>query len=128
MPALVLGRTRTLIETDIWLLSPFCRSRVVYERYRELSERSLLANLLIANGLDLLLDGGLQICVVCLQLIGPFFLKQILESLNPANTMEQRLGGLKYAFAGLVANLLAAELDLIHSAHFRCQMTLLPAE
>lgn len=121
-PTLALGRTKTLTEADTWLLSPFLRSKVVFEKYRELADRSLFVNLLIANGLDLLLDGGLQIGVVCLQLVGPFFLKQILESLDPSNTVEERLAGLRYVFAAFIANLVAAELDLIHSMFAQCRL------
>ena len=54
------------------------RSAIVFDRFRQLKNHSLLAKLFLANKLDLFLDAIFTLISVVFNYAGPFFLKKIL--------------------------------------------------
>ncbi|KAM0755443.1 P-loop containing nucleoside triphosphate hydrolase protein [Meredithblackwellia eburnea MCA 4105] len=117
-PVINKGRKARLEESDVWNLSPFLRSEVLYRRFLELKERSLAVNLLVANSLDLTLFLGLSIISSFLPYVSPYLMNRILTSLtNPTPTSHREAFVL--AICAFMSSLLKSQSDLYQLWHSR---------
>lgn len=99
------GTVTTLNEDDIWNLSPSLQSRPLYIKFSDLKRSTLLRRLWAANSLDLILDFSLTFVSILFNYLGPFFLKRILDSLDPRfhSTPEMRSQAYIYAFLAFLS-------------------------
>ncbi len=77
-PFINLGNRQELNPGDLPPLSMTQQSAIVFDRFRQIKTKSLLAKLLLANKIDLLLDAFFTLISVVFNYAGPFFLKRIL--------------------------------------------------
>ncbi|KAJ7069893.1 hypothetical protein C8F01DRAFT_1114453 [Mycena amicta] len=97
-PLIRKGTYSTLADKDVWQLSPNLQSRPVFIKF---------------SGLKL--DFILTLVAVIFSYAGPFFLKQILDSIDKANPTRRDKGtAYIYAFLMLICVALKAQVDLQH--------------
>jgi hypothetical protein len=113
-PLLTLGSTKSLKPKDIWSNSPFLDAERLHRLFKHKPENSLIWALVKYNGLDLILDGGLQIIANMLKLSPALLTKAILEAIGSSDR-SVRLGALKYSVLALVIGLATALLDVLHA-------------
>jgi hypothetical protein len=77
-PFIEFGTHHELNPEDLPLLSMTQQSAIVFNKFRQIVAKSLLARLLLANKYDLGLDASLTLLSVVFNYAGPFFLKRIL--------------------------------------------------
>lgn len=77
-PFIKLSSTQELGPDDLPPLSMTQQSAIVFDRFRQLSTKTLLARILLANKFDLGLDAMFTLVSVVFNYAGPFFLKRIL--------------------------------------------------
>lgn len=95
------GTNVTLNEGDVWNLSPTMQARPVYIKFSQTKRNTLLKRLWAANSLDLILDFVLTYVSVVFNYLGPFFLKRILDSLDPSFKSDPAISYQAYIFAFL---------------------------
>lgn len=95
------GTNMTLNENDIWDLSPTMQARPLYIKFGQTHGWSLLRRLWVANSQDLIMDFLLSYVGVVFKYLGPFFLKQILDSLDQGMQTNRELTYKAYLFAFL---------------------------
>lgn len=119
-PLIDRGTYETLNEGDVWDLSPTMQARPVYAKFSTHKRPTLLRWLWAANSLDLILDFVLTYISVVFNYLGPFFLKQILDSLDVHDGEDERtrVRGVSrayiYAFLAFLCTLCRAEADVQH--------------
>ncbi|KAF8579651.1 multidrug resistance-associated ABC transporter [Ramaria rubella] len=115
-PLIKKGRNETLNEPDVWELSPTMRCKAVYLKFAATRRKTLIRRLWAANSFDMILDFLLTLVSVLFYYAGPFFLKRILESLDPAvdNDPEARSRAYIYAFLAFLSTVCKAEADIHH--------------
>ncbi|KAF8508697.1 multidrug resistance-associated ABC transporter [Gautieria morchelliformis] len=120
-PLIRKGTNETLNEPDVWELSPTMQSKPLYMKFSTTTRKTLVRRLWAVNAMDLVLDFVLTFVSVVFNYAGPFFLKRILDSLDPANEndSEARARGYIYAFLAFLSVLCKAEADLLHLWHGR---------
>ncbi|KAH0834256.1 hypothetical protein J3R83DRAFT_11612 [Lanmaoa asiatica] len=113
-PLIKRGTSTTMNEEDVWDLSPTSQSRPVFSKFTTIEGTSLLRRLFWANSLDLIVDFCLTFVSVLFNYASPFFLKVILDSIEPDATEEQRATAYIYAFLAFLCTVLKAEADVQH--------------
>ncbi|KAJ6468022.1 hypothetical protein C8R47DRAFT_1325922 [Mycena vitilis] len=109
------GTHETLADKDVYQLSPNLQSRPVYTKFSSLQMPTLVQRLWVANSLDIIVDFLLTIVSVVFNYAGPFFLKQILDSIDKrAPTRRDKGTAYVYAFLMLLCAVLKAQSDLQH--------------
>lgn len=115
------GTSTTLNDEDVWKLSPRFLSRPLFLKWQQPSyqRKTLLRKLWATNALDLILDFVLSYLSVVFNYLGPFFLKRILDSLDPniADEPGSKKGyEIAYVYAGLafLSQLCKAQAELQH--------------
>ncbi|KAF8502966.1 ABC transporter type 1, transmembrane domain-containing protein [Gautieria morchelliformis] len=126
------GTNETLNEPDVWDLSPTMQSKPLYMKFstttcvsfldetcvllKNRSRKTLLRRLWAVNAMDMVIDFVLMLVSVIFNYARPFFLKRILDSLDPANenNPEARAQGYIYAFLAFFSLLCRAEVDILH--------------
>ncbi|TCD65592.1 hypothetical protein EIP91_002477 [Steccherinum ochraceum] len=119
-PLIARGTTTTLNDKDVWGLSPRFQSRPLFIKWSQPSSqrKTLLRKLWAANALDLIVDFVLTYISVIFNYLGPFFLKRILDSLDP--NVRKGDGGKGYEIAyvyavlAFLSQLCKAQADLQH--------------
>lgn len=103
--AVLQGTSTTLNEKDVWNLSPRVQSRPLFLKWSSPSSQraTLLRKLWAVNALDLIVDFILTYISVVFNYLGPFFLKRILDSLDPniADGDKEKGYEIAYVYAGL---------------------------
>ncbi|KAF8502967.1 multidrug resistance-associated ABC transporter [Gautieria morchelliformis] len=124
------GTNETLNEPDVWDLSPTMQSKPLYMKFSTTTRKTLLRRLWAVNAMDLAIDFALMFCSVIFNYAGPFFLKRILDSLDPANenNPEARARGYIYAFLAFLSLLCKSESDILHLWHGRRAATRIRSE
>ena len=77
-PFIKIGSNKELDPEDLPQLSLTLQTGVVFDRFRQIAQSSLLLKLLIANRLDLVVDAVMTLVSVVFTYAAPFFLKKIL--------------------------------------------------
>ncbi|EKM52518.1 uncharacterized protein PHACADRAFT_211766 [Phanerochaete carnosa HHB-10118-sp] len=119
-PLIDRGTHETLNESDVWTLSPTMQARPVYTKFSTCKRPTLLRTLWAANSLDLTLDFALTYISVIFNYLGPFFLKQILDSLDVRDGEDEHTRVKKvsqayiYAFLAFLCTIGRAEADVQH--------------
>ncbi|KAI0070122.1 multidrug resistance-associated ABC transporter [Panus rudis PR-1116 ss-1] len=122
-PLINKGTNATLNEPDVWNLSPFMRSQPLYVKFSQTPPpaTSLIRKLWVTNSLDILMDFLLTYVSIIFNYLGPFFLKQILDSLSVTDTdrdegkdKEVMYRAYVYAFLAFLSTLCKAEADVQH--------------
>ncbi|OJT05881.1 ATP-dependent bile acid permease [Trametes pubescens] len=114
IPLVTRGITMTLNETDVWAMSPTMQARPLHIKFSR-STGKLLKRLWETNSLDLILDFTLSYVSIVFNYAGPFFLKQILDSLDgDGRDPEKRALAFVYAFLAFASSLCKTECDLQH--------------
>ena len=116
LPLVERGTNTTLSESDIWSLSPTMQARPLYIKFSHTLRSTLLRRLWAANSLDLMLDFVLTYVSVVFNYASPFFLKRILDSLDPRSnpTPEKRALAYIYAVLAFLSTLCKAQADVQH--------------
>ena len=57
------GHKKSLDEKDVWQMSPFMQTKIIMDKFGQLTRKSLLFRLLQANSLDIFLDTSLTAIV-----------------------------------------------------------------
>ncbi|KAF8502971.1 hypothetical protein JB92DRAFT_3123623 [Gautieria morchelliformis] len=129
-PLVSKGTNETLNEPDVWDLSPTMQSKPLYMKFSTTTRKTLLRRLWAVNVMDLAIDFALMFCSVIFNYAGPFFLKRILDSLDPANenNPEARARGYIYAFLAFLSLLCRTEADILHLWHGRRAATRIRSE
>ncbi|KDQ63255.1 hypothetical protein JAAARDRAFT_29273 [Jaapia argillacea MUCL 33604] len=121
-PIFDVATSRTLQDSDVWMLSPYFKHKNIFSKYLEYQSRypthSLLRFLLVSNSLDLILDIVFELWGAIIGFVPPFALQQILSALADP-TPESRRTAYKYAFIAFVANLSFAQVDIFQNWHTR---------
>ncbi|KAF7799417.1 hypothetical protein EIP86_010651 [Pleurotus ostreatoroseus] len=112
-PLIARGTQKTLNETDIWDLSPTMQARPLHMKFSATHRDTLLRRLWAANSRDLLMDFGLTYVSVIFNYLGPFFLKNILDSLD-ARDRASLTRAYIYAVLALLSTLCKVQADLQH--------------
>ncbi|OCH88899.1 multidrug resistance-associated ABC transporter [Obba rivulosa] len=128
VPLITRGTNTILNEADIWELSPTLQSRPLFIKFSQSHRAPLLSRLWAANSLDLLLDFVLTYVSVLFNYAGPFFLKRILDSLDPRATPEKRSLAYVYAVLAFCSTLCKAEADVQHLWYGRRAATRMRSE
>ncbi|KAJ1301639.1 hypothetical protein OPQ81_008884 [Rhizoctonia solani] len=81
-PIISLGATRPLEEKDVWQLSKTMRTRTLMRKFLQVQRSSLLRRILVANALDLFLDGSLTVISTLMNFSAPFFLNLTLRAMD----------------------------------------------
>ncbi|KAG8762089.1 hypothetical protein FRC11_011215 [Ceratobasidium sp. 423] len=81
-PIISLGASRPLEEKDLWQLSRSMRTRVLMRKFLQVQRSSLLRRILVANAMDLFLDGSLTVISTLMNFSAPFFLNLILLAMD----------------------------------------------
>ncbi|KAF9258420.1 hypothetical protein L218DRAFT_934784 [Marasmius fiardii PR-910] len=83
------GKSSTLNESDVWNLSPTFQSRALFRKFAAIGAvtennktTTLFRRILKANSMDLMSDAALGLLSSCLSYLNPFFLNQILLSID----------------------------------------------
>ncbi|KAJ7664588.1 multidrug resistance-associated ABC transporter [Mycena polygramma] len=114
-PLIKKGTNETLADKDVYQLSPNLQSRPVYTKFSSLQMPTLVRRLWVANSLDIIVDFLLTIVSVIFNYAGPFFLKQILDSIDKRSPTRRDKGtAYIYAFLMLLCAVLKAQSDLQH--------------
>ncbi|CAL1697425.1 unnamed protein product [Somion occarium] len=129
-PLIRRGTNVTLNEGDVWNLSPTMQARPVYIKFSQTKRNTLLKRLWAANSLDLILDFVLTYVSVVFNYLGPFFLKRILDSLDPSFKSDPAISYQAYIFAFLafLSTLCKAEADVQHLWYGRRASTRMRSE
>ncbi|EMD39008.1 hypothetical protein CERSUDRAFT_104287 [Gelatoporia subvermispora B] len=128
LPIVKLGTNTTLNEADIWELSPTLQSRPLFIKFSRTHRTHLLRRLWDANALDLILDFFLTYVSVVFNYAGPFFLKRILDSLDPRAPPESHSLAYVYAVLAFCSTLCKAEADVQHLWYGRRAATRMRSE
>ncbi|KAJ7660132.1 hypothetical protein DFH06DRAFT_1472233 [Mycena polygramma] len=114
-PLIRKGTNTTLAEKDVYDISPSLQSRPVYTKFSSLKMPTLVGRLWATNSLDMILDFLLTVVSVIFNYAGPFFLKQILDSIDKrAPTRRDKGTAYIYALLMLLCAILKAQSDLHH--------------
>ncbi|KAH7334355.1 hypothetical protein B0J17DRAFT_770708 [Rhizoctonia solani] len=81
-PIISLGATRPLEEKDLWQLSRSMRTRTLMRKFLQVQRSSLLRRILVANAMDLFLDGSLSVISTLMNFSAPFFLNLTLRAMD----------------------------------------------
>ncbi|CAE6351129.1 unnamed protein product [Rhizoctonia solani] len=81
-PIISLGALRPLEEKDMWQLSRSMRTRTLMRKFLQVQRSSLLRRILVANAMDLFLDGSLTIISTVMNFSAPFFLNLTLRAMK----------------------------------------------
>ncbi|QRV83260.1 ABC transporter [Ceratobasidium sp. AG-Ba] len=81
-PIISLGALRPLEEKDVWQLSKTMRTRVLMRKFLQVKRSSLLRRILVANAMDLFLDGSLTFVSTVMNFSAPFFLNLTLRAMR----------------------------------------------
>ncbi|GLB35831.1 putative ABC transporter transmembrane region [Lyophyllum shimeji] len=121
-PIFDLAMTRTLNDSDVWILSPFFQHKNIFIKcleYRALHPaHSLLRFLLVSNSLDLILDIVLELWSAVVGFLPPYALKEILSALT-TDDRDAKNTAYFWALATFLAHLSFAQVDLFQSWHTR---------
>lgn len=105
IPLVIRGTSSTLNEADVWEMSPTMQARPLHIKFSR-STGKLLKRLWKTNSLDLILDFVLSHVSIVFNYAGPFFLKQILDSLDgDGRNPEKRALAFVYAFLAFASSL-----------------------
>ncbi|CAE6476012.1 unnamed protein product [Rhizoctonia solani] len=80
-PIISLGVLRPLEEKDVWRLSRSMRTRTLMRKFLQVQRPSLLRRILVANAMDLFLDGSLTVISTLMNFSAPFFLNLTLRAM-----------------------------------------------
>ncbi|CAE6413166.1 unnamed protein product [Rhizoctonia solani] len=80
-PIISLGALRPLEEKDMWQLSRSMRTRTLMRKFLQVQRPSLLRRILVANAMDLFLDGSLTVISTLMNFSAPFFLNLTLRAM-----------------------------------------------
>ncbi|KAF8529350.1 multidrug resistance-associated ABC transporter [Gautieria morchelliformis] len=129
-PLVKKGTNETLNEPDVWDLSPTMQSKPLYMKFSTVTRKTLLRRLWAVSGMDVVIDFVLMLVSVVFNYARPFFLKRILDSLDPANenNPEARAQGYIYAFLAFFSLLCKAEADILHLWYGRRAATRIRSE
>ncbi|KZT66167.1 hypothetical protein DAEQUDRAFT_813713 [Daedalea quercina L-15889] len=130
LPLVERGTNTTLSESDVWSLSPTMQARPLYIKFSQTLRSSLLRRLWAANSLDLILDFVLTYVSVVFNYASPFFLKRILDSLDPHEhpSPEKRALAYIYAVLAFLSTLCKAQADVQHLWYGRRAATRIRSE
>ncbi|TFY73932.1 hypothetical protein EWM64_g10080 [Hericium alpestre] len=106
------GTNTTLNEDDVWSLSPTLQSRPVFIKFSNTRRATLLRRLWAVNSFDLIPDAVLSFVGVIFNYTGPFFLKRILDAIDPPT--ESRANAYIYASLAFFCALAKGEAELQH--------------
>ncbi|CAE6396795.1 unnamed protein product [Rhizoctonia solani] len=81
-PIISLGASRPLEEKDLWQLSRSMRTRTLMRKFLQVQRSSLLRRILVANAMDLFLDGSLSVISTLMNFSAPFFLNLTLRAMD----------------------------------------------
>lgn len=119
-PMIKLASQRTLDKPDVWRLSTSMRSSLLSAKFKRVQASSLPWKVIKANKHDMVLDLSLTLLSSILAYASPYFLKQILSSIEastsphpPANAIPKATAYL-FALFSLVASILKSQADLQH--------------
>ncbi|KAH8099895.1 multidrug resistance-associated ABC transporter [Cristinia sonorae] len=131
-PLVTRGTSTTLNENNVWNLSPRFQSRPLFLKWSlpESQRATLLRKLWALNAHDLLIDFILTYVSVIFNYLGPFFLKRILDSLDP-NVKQGEKGyevAYVYAFLAFASQICKAQADLQHLWYGRRAATRIRSE
>ncbi|KAI0050163.1 multidrug resistance-associated ABC transporter [Auriscalpium vulgare] len=112
-PLIKRGTRDTLNEKDVWSLSPTIQSRPIFIKFNRTLRSTLLLRLCAANSLDIMLDFTLSVVSVIFTYAGPYFLKQILDSITTP-TPETRSQAYIFAVLAFLCNIAKTQADLQH--------------
>ncbi|TFK95320.1 hypothetical protein BDV98DRAFT_517859 [Pterulicium gracile] len=117
-PLIRKGRTGTLNEDDVWRLSPTMQSRLIYTRFMNDVNLSLMRRIWDCNAFDVLAQFVLVYIGVIFQFAGPFFLRYYRKILSAIDSPESD-GSIRptvylLALAAFLAQVLKSETDLQH--------------
>lgn len=112
------GTSTTLNEGDVWNLSPRFQSRPIFLKWSLPSSQrpTLLRKLWAANALDLIIDFVLAYISIVFNYLGPFFLKRILDSLDPNAPTGEKGYEIAYVYAVLAFISQLCKVGLVFSA------------
>ena len=116
MPLLENGTYNTLNEEDVWALSPSMQAKPLHIKFSRSTGR-LFSRLWRANSLDLVLDFVLTYISVVFNYASPFFLKRILDALDPTQgppSPEKRALAFLYGFLAFLSAICKAQADVQH--------------
>ncbi|KZP20510.1 hypothetical protein FIBSPDRAFT_932199 [Athelia psychrophila] len=112
-PIIKKGAHTTLVDSDIWSLSPTMSSKPLFAKFAVTRRPTLIKRLWAANKADMMTDMLLTYLGVVFSYAGPFFLRKILSELdNEQITQRDRSNAYLYAFLAFVFTLLKSQTDL----------------
>ncbi|TFK50258.1 P-loop containing nucleoside triphosphate hydrolase protein [Heliocybe sulcata] len=126
-PLVQRGRRSTLNEEDVWNLSPTMRARVVFAKFQQIQQTSIVYRLWRANSQDFLMDFILTWTTVVCNYAGPFFLKKILSAIEDG-PRESLSRAFVFACLSFLAHVLKGESELQHLWYGRRAATRLRTE
>ncbi|KAE8223389.1 hypothetical protein CF319_g3574 [Tilletia indica] len=116
-PLIAVALRGSIDKKDLWIMPLTCRAAVLYRKFESVRGSSLLRRLYLANSSDFLKDGLLTFISALLGYGKPFFIRQILRSiqLTAAGTPDvHRQTAYLYAFLVLLVSFIASESDVNH--------------
>ncbi|KIJ35247.1 hypothetical protein M422DRAFT_262416 [Sphaerobolus stellatus SS14] len=115
LPLIIKGNKQPLKRDDVWELSPTMQSRAVYTKFTSIKRKSLLRQLLSANGLDFVMDFTLTLISVILSYASPFFLNRILKAIEVSDKdPEARTRAYFYSLLMFVCSVCKIQADATH--------------
>ncbi|KAF7974527.1 hypothetical protein HWV62_11990 [Athelia sp. TMB] len=112
-PIMKKGTHTTLVESDIWKLSPTMSSKPLFAKFASTIRPTLLKRIWAANKYDMMLDMSLTCLGVVFSYAGPFYLRKLLDQVDHEDiTTEERSNAYLYAFLAFVFRLLKSQCDL----------------
>ncbi|KZP20527.1 multidrug resistance-associated ABC transporter [Athelia psychrophila] len=112
-PIIKKGTYTTLVEADVWRLSPTMSSKPLFTKFAVIQHPTVIKRLWAANKADMMTDMLMSYLGVVFAYAGPFFLRKILSELdNEQITQRNRSNAYLYAFLAFVFTLLKNQTDL----------------
>ncbi|KAF7979956.1 hypothetical protein HWV62_40400 [Athelia sp. TMB] len=106
-PIVKKGARTTLVDSDIWNLSPTMSSKPLFAKFANTARSTILKRIWAANKYDMILDMVMTCVGVVFSYAGPFYLRKILDQLDHEDiTKEERSNAYLYAFLAFVFTLL----------------------
>ncbi|KAF7982635.1 hypothetical protein HWV62_27065 [Athelia sp. TMB] len=114
-PIVKKGARVTLVESDVWKLSPTMASKPLLAKFTSTIRPTVLERVWAANKFDMMIDLSLTCVGVVFSYAGPFYLRKILSQLDHEDiTKEERSSAYLYAFLAFVFALLKSQCELNH--------------
>ncbi|CAD6899666.1 unnamed protein product [Tilletia controversa] len=116
-PLLSIALSGSIEKTDLWIMPMTSRAAVLHRKFEDIRKNSLLRRLYLANSSDFLKDGLLTIVSSLVAYSRPFFIQQILRSIQlsaDGSPDVNRQTAYLYAFCVLLVSVIQSEADVNH--------------